>query len=85
MRFETEIKQWGNSLALRISAAMAKEPRFTKGTKVIVDTSDGELKIELKEKNKLFSLPFSEAQLLIGLDEVNSHADELATLTAREY
>jgi len=85
MIFQTEIKQWGNSLALRISSAMAQEPNFKRGTKVIVDTSKGELKVELLEKKKHFSLPFSESDLLIGLNEKTSHADELAVLNASEY
>lgn len=84
MRFETEIKQWGNSLALRISAPMAQEPEFVKGTKVIVDTSDGVLKVERKEKTQKFKLPFTEMQLLNGLDEHTAHADALAVLSDKE-
>ena len=48
---------------------MAQKPHFVKGTKVIIDTSDGELRVKLKEKRKRFSLPFSESDLLIGLTE----------------
>jgi antitoxin MazE len=84
MKFETEIKQWGNSLALRISGAMAQEPAFARGSKVTVETSDSKMVITAKKINKKFTLPFSEASLLVGLNESNSHAEELASLTPEE-
>lgn len=37
MRVETEIKKWGNSLALRVTGLMAELPRFEPGTRVTVD------------------------------------------------
>ena len=33
MRVQSEIKKWGNSLALRITGAMADVPQFSEGTK----------------------------------------------------
>ena len=84
MKFETEIKQWGNSLALRISGAMAQEPAFARGSKVTVETFDSKMIITAKKTNKQFSLPFSEASLLVGLNDSNSHAEELASLTPEE-
>jgi antitoxin MazE len=84
MKFETEIKQWGNSLALRISGAMAQESAFARGSKVTVETSDSKMVITAKKTNKKFTLPFSEASLLVGLNESNSHAEELASLTPEE-
>lgn len=85
MRFETEIKQWGNSLALRIPSSMALEPQFVKGTKVVIDTSKGGMKVVRKEAPKRFSFPFSEAELLSGLNPKNAHVDELAPLLSAEY
>jgi antitoxin MazE len=84
MRFETEIKQWGNSLALRISGAMAQEPMFSKGVKVIVETSDNQMTIKPKSVAKKFSFPFNESDLIKDLNAENSHADELATTTSNE-
>jgi antitoxin MazE len=84
MRFETEIKQWGNSLALRISGAMAQEPMFSKGVKVIVETSDNQMVIKPREVVKRFTLPFNESELVKGLNVENSHADELAMTTTKE-
>ena len=37
MRVETEIKKWGNSLALRVTSVMAELPNFEPGTRVTVD------------------------------------------------
>lgn len=84
MRFETEIKQWGNSLALRISGAMAQEPMFAKGVKVIVETSDSQMTIKPKTVTKRFNLPFKESELIKDLSAKNSHANELAVTTDKE-
>lgn len=80
----TEIKKWGNSLGLRITSAMASEPQFTNGAKVLVQsTKDGIIIKPVKEAKK-YQMPFSEAELLSGLNEHNSHADELAALLPNE-
>ena len=39
MKVESEIKKWGNSLALRVTGIMAELPNFKDGTKVIVEVS----------------------------------------------
>ena len=39
MKIEAEIKKWGNSLALRLSGAMAEIPKFQAGTKILVNMS----------------------------------------------
>ena len=39
MKIETEIKKWGNSLALRVTGIMAEIPQFEAGTRVTVDVS----------------------------------------------
>lgn len=84
IKFETEIHLCVNSSALRISEAMAPEPAFARGSKVTVETSDSKMVITAKKTNKKFTLPFSEATLLVGLNESNSHAEELASLTPEE-
>ena len=55
MKVETEIKKWGNSLALRLTGVMAEMPGFKEGAKVIVDVStDGfEVKPVLKPGAKI--------------------------------
>jgi len=39
MKVESEIKKWGNSLALRVTGVMAEMPKFKDGTRVIVGVS----------------------------------------------
>lgn len=85
MKFETEIKQWGNSLALRISGAMAKEPMFAKGVAVIVETSENQMIIKPKAEPMHFQLPFTESELLIGLDDTVLKNVEIAELNDEEW
>ena len=40
MKVETEIKKWGNSLALRVTGVMATLPEFKAGDRVIVDVTE---------------------------------------------
>ncbi len=53
---QTEIGQWGNSIALRIPAAMAKEMGLEKGSKASLEMRDGAMvvtptrKISRKER-----------------------------------
>ncbi len=79
MRVETEIKKWGNSLALRVTGIMAEMPQFQAGTKVTVDVS-GEGLVVKPAVGKLgtFRFPYSESELLAEITPDNSHADELA-------
>lgn len=80
----TEIKQWGNSLGLRITNAMASEPMLKKGVKVkVISTPDG-ITVKPVIKETKFKMPFSEAELLSGLNEHNAHADELVGLSPNE-
>ncbi|WP_252178999.1 hypothetical protein [Endozoicomonas sp. 4G] len=85
MEIEAEIKKWGNSLALRLSGAMAEVPDFSVGTKVCVSISKDGLVIKkaVKESKKL-NLPYSEKSLLRGLNPETVHADELAILSEAE-
>ena len=85
MKIETEIKKWGNSLALRVSGVMAELPGFTEGTRVSVDVSEEGLVIkpvpaEIAEPR----LPYSEKTLLANITPATAHADELATPTGAE-
>ena len=85
MEIETEIKKWGNSLALRLSGAMAEMPSFDVGTKVRVGISKEGLVIKkVVTQEKKLCLPYSEKSLLKGLTPEAAHADELATLSQAE-
>ena len=79
MQIETEVKKWGNSLALRITGIMAELPGFSEGTKVVVDVSeDGIVVKHLARKQDNFRFPYSESDLLSDLTPESVHADELA-------
>ncbi|WP_067518610.1 AbrB/MazE/SpoVT family DNA-binding domain-containing protein [Endozoicomonas ascidiicola] len=85
MRVEGEIKRWGNSLALRISGAMAEIPQFKAGSKIAVDvTEDGLVIKKVEQQKKKFKLPYTEESLLAGMTPEKAHADELATPTSSE-
>ncbi len=85
MKTECEIKKWGNSLAIRITSSMAEMPHFEVGTKVVVDSSEDGLVIKRSSKPKRkLKLPYSEKDLLKGLDSYSAHADELASLIGSE-
>src|SRR5262249_22557574 len=83
MKVEAEIKQWGNSKALRLSGPMADIPHFTVGTKVTVEISKQGLVIQ-KRKKKTPRLPFSEEYLLAGMTPELAHADALAQPFSQE-
>jgi antitoxin MazE len=79
MQIETEVKKWGNSLALRITGIMAELPGFSEGTRVVVDVSeDGIVVKRLARKQHNFRFPYSESDLLSDLTAESIHADELA-------
>jgi antitoxin MazE len=78
MHIESEIKKWGNSLALRITGAMADRHHFEEGCKVLVDVTDEGLLIKPAKRNSGIKMPFSEDDLLDGLSAHQAHADELA-------
>ena len=85
MQIETEVKKWGNSLALRITGIMAELPRFSEGTKVVVDVSeDGIVVKRMARKQDNFRFPYSESDLLSDLTAESVHADELAQLSGTE-
>lgn len=79
MKIETEIKKWGNSLALRVTGIMAALPQFKAGTKVTVDvTEEGMIvKPAVQEKNT-FRFPYTEEELLSEITPEKAHADALA-------
>ena len=85
MRMETEIKKWGNSLALRVTGAMAELPQLKPGTRVTVDVdSDGFVVKRAEGPLGTFRFPHSEAALLAGMTPENAHADLLAEPTGPE-
>lgn len=79
MRIETEIKKWGNSLALRVTGMMAEATQFKAGTKVTVDVSpEGIVVKPAVKRTARLSLPYSESALLKEITPAKAHADALA-------
>lgn len=82
MRVETEIKKWGNSLALRVTGVMAEVPRFDAGTRVTVDVSSEGLVVKpVAGRAGVFRFPYSESALLAEITPDTAHADALADPT----
>ena len=73
MEVQTEIKRWGNSLALRVSGLMAEIPGFTEGMRVAVEvTEEGLMVRPIPSEVREGALPYSERELLSGLDAVRA-------------
>ena len=85
MKVESEIKKWGNSLALRVTGIMAELPNFENGTKVIVEVSEEGIMVKpMPSQGRKRQLPYTEQELLADLTPQSAHADELATPLAIE-
>ena len=79
----TQIRKIGNSLGNIIPATFIRQLGLAEGAQIEV-TADGQ-KITIEPVKKARKpLPFSEAELLVGLDSHTVHADELAVLSGSE-
>jgi antitoxin MazE len=66
---ETQIGRWGNSLAVRIPQALAREAQLEDGTPVELSVSDGSL--ALLPSRRRYSLE----QLVNGITPDNRHSE----------
>ena len=86
MKVQTEIKKWGNSLALRVTGVMATLPGFKAGARVVVDVTDEGLVIKPAARKKdRIHFPYTEDESLADLTPETVHADELAKVAAHEF
>lgn len=82
---QSEIKRWGNSAAVRLSSKILAQAKLDVSSSISIEVTDGKIVIEAAAKAaRKVNLPFSEADLLTGLDAHGAHADELAQPTATE-
>ncbi|AJD52377.1 antitoxin MazE [Thalassospira xiamenensis M-5 = DSM 17429] len=82
---QSEIKRWGNSAAVRLSSKILAQARLDVASPVSIDVKGGKIVIEAASKAaRKINLPFSEAELLVGLDAHGAHADELGLPSASE-
>jgi len=77
MRTKTKINMWGNSLAVRITSAMANAAHLHKGSEISIEV--GENGINIKPLHKKMYLKFTEAELLADLSVESSGKELLAT------
>ena len=82
----SEVKKWGNSAAVRLPSKVLAAAGLDTGAPISIEVIDSKVVIELADNRsaRRLNLPFTEAQLLSGLDEQTSHADELAELSSVE-
>ena len=70
MANDTQLSKWGNSLAIRIPQALAKEARLSEGDPVSLDlASDGS--IVLRSRGRKYSIE----ELVAGITPRNRHAE----------
>jgi len=83
MQTQTKINMWGNSLAIRITSAMANAAHLHKGSEVSIEASEeGIYIIPLHKKSRL---KFSEAELLADISVENSGKELLAANFNNEF
>lgn len=81
----SEIKRWGNSAAVRLSSKILAQAKLDVSSPISIDVKAGKIVIEsVRKAPRRANLPFSEADLLKGLDGHGAHADELAEPFAAE-
>lgn len=79
---KTQIRRIGNSLGNIIPSAYIKQLHLTEGADIEVRLDGKKIIIEPVKRANRF--PFSEQELLQGLDAHTGHADELAVLSDSE-
>ena len=80
MKTQAKIQKWGNSLGLRISGPMKTIPHFTENMTVIVDITEKGITVSPMPKKIVKILPFTEEELLRGLNTYTGHTDEILEL-----
>lgn len=80
MRIESRVQKWGNGLAIRMSGALRTIPNLKEGDILSIEVkADGFSAVKSKKKK------WSEAELLLGMDSNNAHADLAVDLLSSEY
>jgi antitoxin component of MazEF toxin-antitoxin module len=82
MRYEAEVEQWGESLAIRISDPVAVAAHLLEGTKVSVRAEERGLQVRHRNSNEV--LRGTENKIVSGLNAYTAHADELLELPESE-
>ena len=80
---KTTVRKIGNSLGNTIPAAFARDIGLEEGSEINISIKDGNIIIEPIRGKKRF--PYSEKDLLKGLTAQTAHADELASISPKEW
>lgn len=81
---QSQIRKIGNSLGTIIPTAIIQKFELTVGTPLDIVEIDGQIIIKpIAQKKSKF--PFSEAELLAGLNADNAHSDLVAQPTNKEW
>lgn len=84
LAIDTKIQKWGNGLGLRVSGLMRDIPHFEENTLVTVEISEEGFTVKkAQQSNNL--LPFTEEQLLVGLNSSTAHSDLVPTTLESEW
>ncbi len=76
---QSEIKRWGNSAAVRLPSKILSQAQLSIASPIQIEVIDGKIVIQAAVvSHGKIRLPFSEADLLVGLDANTAHADDLA-------
>lgn len=67
----TIVQKWGNSLALRIPSALAKDVHLHQGSMVDVAVVEGQMVVKPKGQSR-----FSLAHMLKGITKENRHSEQ---------
>ena len=82
---QNEIKRRGNSAAVRLPSKILAQTKLDVSSPISINVKAGKIVIEAVQKSqRKVNLPFSEADLLEGLDSYGAHADEIAQPSANE-
>ncbi len=82
---KAEIKKWGNSAALRLPSRILAQAHISVASAVDITVEEGRIIVQpTQQKRSRVHFPYSEEQLLKGLNADNAHADEMASVTQHE-
>lgn len=82
---QSEIKRWGNSGAVRLSGKILAQAQLSIASPINIEVEEGRIIIErVAQRSQRLKLPFSEADLLEGLNPETGHAQCIATPLASE-
>ncbi|PVZ64467.1 AbrB/MazE/SpoVT family DNA-binding domain-containing protein [Pelagibaculum spongiae] len=82
---KSEIKRWGNSAAVRLPSKLLAAVHLEINSPITIEIIGQQIIIKANpDKTPRKKLPFSEQELLQGMDPRKAHADELSVASATE-